>query len=148
MLTSPLPPSFLDTYSLSMSSLGCNALCMGISFLVLWSICLSSSLVHFKKGPEYLTRETAQVFIPLWFIPLMWFLPHSYVSSTLRVLLRYSFLIFSFISTISILSVTCRLPLFITSMAHFSMPNSTPMSWLYILNTCIRVSRCFSLFCK
>ena len=37
---------------------------MVISFLDLCSICLSSSLVHFKKGPEYLTRDTAQVFIP------------------------------------------------------------------------------------
>ena len=55
MLVSPLPPSFLDTYYLSTSSLGCNALCMVISFLVLSSICLSSR-VHFKKGPEYLTR--------------------------------------------------------------------------------------------
>ena len=44
MLASPLPPSFLDTYNLSTSYLGCNALCMVISFLVLWSICLSSSL--------------------------------------------------------------------------------------------------------
>ena len=38
---------------------------MGISLLVLWSICLSSTLVHFKNGPEYLTRETAKVFISL-----------------------------------------------------------------------------------
>ena len=37
----------------------------------------------------------------------------------------------------------CRLPLFITSMAHFSMPNSIPMSWLYILTACIRVSSSF-----
>ena len=44
--------SFLGTHSLSMSSLGCNVLCMVISFLVLWSICLSSSLVHLRKGPE------------------------------------------------------------------------------------------------
>ena len=65
MLASPLPPSFLDTYSLSASSLGCNALCIVISFLFLWSICLSSSRVHLRKGPEYLTRGTAQVFIPL-----------------------------------------------------------------------------------
>ena len=65
MLASPLPPCFLDTYSLSTSSLGCNALCMVISFRVLWSICLSSSRVHFRKGPEYLTSGTAQVFIPL-----------------------------------------------------------------------------------
>ena len=30
----PLPPSFLDTYNLSMSSVGCKALCTVISFLV------------------------------------------------------------------------------------------------------------------
>ena len=65
MLVSPFPPSFLGTYSLSTSSLGCNALCMVISFLVLWSICLSASLVPLRKGPEYLTRGTAQVSIPL-----------------------------------------------------------------------------------
>ena len=56
MLASPFPP-FLDTYSLTMLSLGCKALGMVISFLVLCSICLSSSLVHFKNGPEYLTRR-------------------------------------------------------------------------------------------
>ena len=78
--------SFLDTYSLSTSSLGCNALCKIISFLVLWSICLSSSLVHLRKGPEYLTRGTAQVLIPL-----IRFLLLSFVSSSFLVLLRYSF---------------------------------------------------------
>ena len=56
VLSGPLPPFFLDTYSLPTSSLGCNALYMVISFLVLWSICLSSSLVHFRKGLKYLTR--------------------------------------------------------------------------------------------
>ena len=142
MLASPLPPSFLDTYNLSTSSLGCNALCMVISFLVLWSICLSSSLVHLRKDPEYLTRGTAQVFIPL-----MRFLLENFVSSSFRVLLRYSFRIVSFICTClmvsaskmpkyskvsfsssvlilswfgsSIPSVICRLPLFMTS-ASFS----------------------------
>ena len=94
MLASPLPPSFLETYSLSTSSLGYNALCMVISFLVLWSICLSSCLVHLRKGPEYLTRGTAQVFIPL-----MRFLLESFVSSSFLVLLRYSFRIMSFIFT-------------------------------------------------
>ena len=66
MLASPLSPSLLDTYSLSMSSFGWNALCMVISFLVLWSFSWSSSLVHFKNGPEYLMRGTGttQVFIP------------------------------------------------------------------------------------
>ena len=62
MLASPLPPSFLDTYSLS-TSLGCKDLHMVISFLVLWPICLSSLLIHFKNRPEYLTRETVQIFI-------------------------------------------------------------------------------------
>ena len=64
-LHSPLPPSLLDTYSLSTSYLGCNILCMVISFLVIWSTCLSSLLAHFKNGPEYLTSRTAQVFNPL-----------------------------------------------------------------------------------
>ena len=61
MLASPLPPSFLDTYNLSTSSLGCNVLSIVISFFVLWSICLSSSLVNLRKGPVYLTRCTDQV---------------------------------------------------------------------------------------
>ena len=50
-------------------------------------------LVHFKNGPEYLTRGTAKSFIPL-----MRVFPCSLVSSSFLVLLRYSFLIFSFIS--------------------------------------------------
>ena len=84
MLTRPLPPSFLETYSLSVSSLGCSALCIVISFLVLWSICRSSSLVHFKNGPEYLIMGTAHVFIPL-----KRFLLQSLVSKSFLVLLRY-----------------------------------------------------------
>ena len=40
VLASPLPPPFfLDIYSLSMSSLECKALCIVISFLILWSTC-------------------------------------------------------------------------------------------------------------
>ena len=65
-----------------------------ISFLVLWSICLSSSLVHLREGPEYLTSGIAQVFISL-----IRFLLLSFISSSFLVLLRYSFWIFSFIST-------------------------------------------------
>ena len=94
MLASPLPPSFLDIYSLSTSSLWCNTLCMVISFLFPWSICLSSSLVHLRKGPGYLTRGTAQVFIPL-----MRFLLESFVSSSFRVFPRYSFRVLSVICT-------------------------------------------------
>ena len=56
MLASPLPPFFLDLYSLSTSLKGCYALCMVITFLVLWSLCLIFSLVHFKNAPEYLTK--------------------------------------------------------------------------------------------
>ena len=138
MLASPLPTSFLDTYSRSTSSLRCYVLCMVISFLVLWSICLSSSLVPLRKGPEYLTRGTAQLFIPL-----IRFLSESFVSSNFRVLLRYPFWILSFICTClmvtrfgsSIPSVLCCLPLFITSMAHFSVPNSILMSSFEIFHT-------------
>ena len=77
------PPPFLDTYSLSTSSLGCKALCIVMSFLVLWSICWSS-LINFKNGSLYLTRGTAQLFIPL-----MIFLPYNLFSSSFLVLLRY-----------------------------------------------------------
>ena len=65
------------------------ALFIVMSFLVLCSTGWSSSLVHFKNGPKYLTRGAAQVFIPLIRILL-----HSLVSSSFLVLLRYSFLIF------------------------------------------------------
>ena len=55
-----------------------------------WSIYQSSSLVHFKNGPKYLTWGI---------IPLMRFLPQSLVSRSFLVRLKYSFLIiFSFIS--------------------------------------------------
>ena len=94
MLASPFSRSFLDTYNLSTLSLRCNALCMVISLLVLWSICLSSSLVHFKNGPEYLTRSSAKVFISL-----IRFLLYILISSIFLALLRYPFLIFSCIST-------------------------------------------------
>ena len=82
----PFLPSFRDTYSLLTSSLGCNVLCMVISFLFHWPICLGSSLVHFKNGPENLTRSTARVFIPL-----VRFLLHNFVLGNFLVLLRYFF---------------------------------------------------------
>ena len=56
MLTNPLPPSFLDSYNLFISSLGSQALCIVMSFFfVLWSMCWSSLLVHFKNGSKYFT---------------------------------------------------------------------------------------------
>ena len=42
-----------------------KALCIVIRFLVLWSIGWRSSLVHFKNGPGYLSKETTKVLIPL-----------------------------------------------------------------------------------
>ena len=87
MLVSPLFPFFLDTYSPSMSFLGCKAYCIVMSFLVLWSICWSSSLVHFKNSLEYLTNGTAQEFIHL-----IRYFTCCLVSSSLLVLLRYLFL--------------------------------------------------------
>ena len=50
MPVSPLPP-FLDTYTLSVSSLKCKAMCLVINFLVLWYMCLNSFHVHFKNIP-------------------------------------------------------------------------------------------------
>ena len=72
---------------------------MVIRFLVLWSIYLSSSLVHLKKDLEYLTRGTAQVFITL-----ISFRLESFVSSSFLVLLWYSFWILFFISTCLMMS--------------------------------------------
>ena len=92
ILVSTLPPSFLDTYFLSTSSLECNALSMVISFLVLWSICLSSFLVHFKNGLEYLTRG------------IRFLLCIFFFSSSFLVLLRYS--LFLFITTCLMVSVS------------------------------------------
>ena len=43
----------------------------------------------------------------------------------------------------SIISVICRFPLFLICLVHFSMLNSIPMSWLYILTANIRVSNSF-----
>ena len=89
MLASPLSPSFLIACNLL--SLMCKALYVVIDVLVFWFICLSSSLVHFKTCPGYVTKEAAQVLIPL-----KRFLPKSLVSRFF--VLRYSFLIFPFIS--------------------------------------------------
>ena len=136
MLASPLPPHFL-IHIVCRRHL-CNTLCMDISFLLFWFICLCYSLVYFKKNPEYLTRSTAQVFIPL-----IMFLLDSFVLSSFLVSFSPSVRILSCFAS-SIPSVRCRLPLFIISMAHFSMLNSIPMPWLYIPTECIRVSNSFS----
>ena len=158
ILGRPLPPSFIVIYSLSSSCLGCNALCMVISFLVLWSIRLSSSLFYFKNGPSISRVEITQVSISL-----IRCLVYSFVSNSFLIMLKYSFIVFSFISSyflvsassipkylwvsfppsllilswFGIPSVRCRFPLFIK--AHFSTPNS-------ILTVIIRISKYFSFF--
>ena len=69
-----------------------------------WSIWRSSFLIHFKNGPEYLTKWTVQVFISL-----MKFLLLILVSWSVVDLLRYSFLIFSFVSVVW----SCPVPVFL-----------------------------------
>ena len=78
--------SFFSWYKLSMSSFGWKVLCIVSNFLVLWSICLSSSLIHFKNGPGYLTRETTQVFIPFIRFP-----QQNFVSISFLIILRFSY---------------------------------------------------------
>ena len=94
------------TKSLFMSSLEYKAQCMVINFLVLWSMYLSSSLVHFRNGPEYLTGGTAQMFIPFMRLLLL-----SLALRSFLVLLRYSFLIFFFFQLCLMVS-TSNLPKF------------------------------------
>ena len=94
MLVIPLPPSFLDSYSqynlCDMRSYASSCHFLGGGY-VLWSICWSSSLTHFKNGPDYYTMRTAHVFIPF-----MRLLPYSLVLSSFLILRRYIFSIFSF----------------------------------------------------
>ena len=84
-LASPNLPLFLYMHCLSVLSLECKALCIVINFLILWYICLSSFI-------KYLARGTVQVLFPL-----LWSLLQSFVSRSFLVL-KYSFLIFAFIS--------------------------------------------------
>ena len=95
-----------------MPSLGYEKLCIVVSFLAFCFICWSSSFVHFKNGPEYLTRGRV-----LMFIPCVKFLQQSLVSRSLLVRLRCSFLLlfFNFLSTglmvtLPIFSRTCDFP--------------------------------------
>ena len=166
MLANRLFP-FLKTNSLPMSSLGCKVLCIVMSFLVFLSICLSSSLVHFKNGPEYLMSRTALIFIPLmrfliyslvlssFLVIRRYFLKHFFFHTRLFDGVRFQFfppncaLLFSECSDFSwfdcsLPCVICRFLLFVISVAHFPMPNSIPITWLYILTAYIRVTNAFS----
>ena len=88
----PLPPSFLGMYSLSISSFGCNILCIFNSLRVFVSIFLSYEIFQSMISKLCCTTRTARLLTAsILFLPL---------SSVLRINLtlpRYSFLIFSFI---------------------------------------------------
>ena len=58
-------PSFFSWHIQAMLFLGCMALCIVISFLVIWSICWSSFLLTFKNSPEPITSRAVKVFILL-----------------------------------------------------------------------------------
>ena len=75
----PLSPFFLAL----------TTLYVVIIFLNLWTICLSSKPIHFKNGPQWLTRRNDQVCIPL-----MRFLLQSFVLRSFLVLPKYSLHIF------------------------------------------------------
>ena len=94
---SPLLPSFLDTFSLVMSSIGCKVSCVLVSFQVLWSICWSNSLVHFKNSPEYLTRR--QPFDEI-----------SAAKAWFREVFSYEILFLIFLSSPLIFPSTCKFP--------------------------------------
>ena len=153
MLANHLPPSFLDTYCLSPPFLGCKASCIVMGFLLLRSICWSSSLGHFKNGREYLTRRTAQV------------------SSSFLVHLRYSFFNFFLSSLVvrwcplPIFPRVCKFPFLRVFWFFFLLGSSIPLVFVvfrfslwaqsicqmpsfYILSAYIKISNSFSFFCK
>ena len=137
-----------------------------MSFLVLWSICLSFSVVDFKNGPEYLTRGGSRGIYPFYQVPaIVWFWvafsfsweilskfllssPHFMVSAfnIPKYFLHFLFSEGSYFSWFgcSIPSVKYHFPLFIIIMEHFSRPHSILQSLLYILTACIWVSYSFS----
>ena len=70
---SSLLPSFIDTYSLSTSSLGCKALRIVMKFLVLNSICWSLPASTLRMSPSNL-RGGRPSFLSLWwdFFYVVW----------------------------------------------------------------------------
>ena len=166
ILTSPLPLSFLDAYSLSTLSLGCKTSCIVMSFffgpfvvVLLW--------YTFRMVPSIL-RWGQHRYLCLWwdFCYLVWFwvvfsfsrgslIIFPFICSSLLVsasnIHKYVLvsispcvLIFSWFGS-SIPSMIRHFLLFITCMAHFSMLNSIPISSLYILTARNWVSSSFSV---
>ena len=155
ILASPRPP-FLDSFSLSILSLRSKALFIVINFLALWFIFLSPFLLCFNNASWYLTKCTYpwvfekfpssseivfSLFFPLRLLNDVYF-QYSRVL-VIFFLFKYTngFLSFVFLFLLLFLSFLT----FITFMAHFSMPNSIRISWLYILIVYINVSGSFFL---
>ena len=113
MLTSPPPPSFLDTYNL------CHFLCTIINFLILWSFCLFL-LVNFKNGLGYLTRGTVQGVYSFDGISAA-----GLVFKKFFVFLWYTFLISSFTTV-----WWFRLPIFPSSCHFLFVPSILMLYWL------------------
>ena len=76
--------------------LGCKVFYIIINFLILWSICLSSSLVHFKNGPKYLTKGDNPGFYSFHEISAAAELSFKKFFHLLEVLLSYFFFLNSF----------------------------------------------------
>ena len=64
IVANPLPPSFLDTYDLSTSSLGCNTLCIVIITIIIIIIrCLRISLclrLKVARHPSHLSKISTE----------------------------------------------------------------------------------------
>ena len=141
LFASPLPPSFLDTNSRSMLSLGYKAKCIIINLFVLRSIYLSSSLFSFKNVPNTLLGEMPGCLFLWWdfscrdwfpdvflfvcgtviffffsFLPV-WF---QYSQVVIVYLFSPSFLILFWFGS-SVTSVVSLSPLFFMGNAHFSI---------------------------
>ena len=148
MLASPLPPSVVDTYSLSISFLWCNTLCIVINFSVLWPIFSDpfDEISALELGFGKLLRSSEVLFLFFPSSPLIWWCPLPVFPSTFNFpSLKLSSCIFDlavlFHPQILFLS-------FIINMAHFSMPNSISITWIYIFIVCIKVFSYLSFFCK
>ena len=94
---------FLNMYTIYISSLSCQTLCIVINIFVIWFICLTSSLVNFRNGPKYPTKGTDQVLF-LWenFLYRAWF--WKVLFSWLFSLFRYVFFHFFCLVSASIIS--------------------------------------------
>ena len=132
-----IPELFLVTV-ISFCSDSLYHLCIVISFLILWSIFWSYSLVHFKNSPEYLSWGTARVLIAV-----MRFLLCSLVSNTFVILLKLkNFFLLSFPLVwwypLPIFPSTCKFPFIIVFWFFLDLAILFLPSFVFFF--------CFSLF--